>query len=115
MSQHLDPAQVVREIQGNFESLKTGVRDDISDIRADVDNLIGRAAAREMGPSGKVAVEDPAYTENFQAWFRRGQREAELQDANATGDRGKFRAAMSEGSDPDGGYTRSKWTNTCRI
>lgn len=105
MAQHLDPAQLVRDINNNFNDMRQNVRSDIAEIRQDVDNLIGQAAAREMGPGSSAnQPEDPEYTRNFQAWFRRGQRESEVQDANATGERAKIRAAMSEGSDPDGGY-----------
>lgn len=69
------------------------------------------AAARLGGAGGEVAPADPEYSALFASFVRDGSREHEdkLKAAHKTGPR----AAMTEGSNPDGGFTAPiEWDRT---
>lgn len=60
------------------------------------------------GPSPSAAFAalpvDPTYNTAFASFVRSGGQEDVVREANATGDRARIQAAMSTGSNPDGGY-----------
>lgn len=75
--------------------------DSMSSMQRSVDsNLIGSPGASAVTPM------DSDYSRAFANYFRKGDSSAEeeVRAANAVGDRAAIRAAMSVGSDSDGGY-----------
>ncbi|MFZ2996267.1 phage major capsid protein [Sphingobium sp.] len=72
------------------------------------------AAARALnGPGGNVEAVDTEYTASFNSYARSGAAEADLRAANKTGDRAAIQAALSEGTNSDGGYLApTEWDRT---
>ena len=69
-------------------------------------NALGRA----FGSGGSALPEDPDYSRNFAAYIGQGKNENYIAQANAAGTIQGVQAAMSVGTDSDGGYLApSEW------
>lgn len=80
----------------------------IDRLEAALDDQAVTLAAAKLGGSGVTGgpAPDPEYTTAFASYFRRGDDEAAVKAANQTGwRRDAINAAMSVGSNTDGGYT----------
>ncbi|MFG1341877.1 phage major capsid protein [Xanthobacter autotrophicus] len=75
-----------------------------------LDDIAAKEAARvNAGGGGAIRVADPEYTTAWGAFFREGDNEAQIKAMNKTGPR----AALSVGSNPDGGYLAPvEWDRT---
>jgi HK97 family phage major capsid protein len=99
------PAAVIAELQAGFEAFQARHDQALDQVQTAVDQISARIAAGQMQPgAGADPVPDRPYSTLFANWARRGHGEAELSDANAQGDRARIRAAMTTGSNGDGGY-----------
>ena len=101
--------QLVNQINATIEQIKTRNGARLDGLEETVQNLIEgmngieARACLNTGGSSIIPVE-PEYTSAFASYFRRGDGEDTLREANAIGERATIRAAMSVGSDSDGGY-----------
>lgn len=101
-----DPRRVLAELNAAFGTFRDRHRAEMDGVQAAVDDLNGRLAAVASGGlviGGGEPVDGP-YSAVFGEWFRSGHGEAELRAAHATGTRARILAAMSSGSDQNGGY-----------
>ncbi|MCP1200061.1 phage major capsid protein [Notoacmeibacter sp. MSK16QG-6] len=81
----------------------------ISDLQSSVDKLSIDLAAAQMGAGDGKQIDDPAFTEVFTKYFRTGKGEDEVEAQHKTGPR----AAMTRGTDADGGYLAPvEWDRT---
>jgi HK97 family phage major capsid protein len=80
----------------------------ITELERTLDTINAKIASDALN-GGKVVASDPDYTEKFSRYFQTGEGEADVKAAQRTGPR----AAMSEGSSADGGYTTPiEWDRT---
>ena len=98
-----DPVTVVRELQAAFEDFKKFNNGRVDGLQSALDEIALKAEmGRIGGPSAPQA--DAEYSNLFASYVRGGRAEHELRDLNATGERRAINAALSTGSNPDGGY-----------
>ena len=86
------------------------INDSLSTLETSLNEQATKAAAAALNGPGAAPV-DPEYSGLFASYMREGSRDQEekLKAAQKTG----VRAAMSEGSNPDGGYTTPiEWDRT---
>ena len=107
--------QLLAQISGAVGDLSTKLKARLSGCEETVQNLVDSMTSMQRSvdanligsPGASVILSaEPEYTSAFDSYFRKGDgsSEAELNAANAIGDRAAIRAAMSVGSDSDGGY-----------
>lgn len=107
--------QLLAQINGAVGDLSTKLKARLSGCEETIQNVLDGMNAMQrsidggmIGAPGASAIlpAEPEYTRAFDGYFRKGDgsSEAELSAANAIGDRAAIRAAMSVGSDSDGGY-----------
>lgn len=102
-----DPKAVLGQLTASFEQFKAKYDGQFDNVQTAFDDMNARLTAMQLNGGGTpstLAPADPEYTRTFASWMRKGQGEQELQTAHATGDRSIIRAAMSVGSNGDGGY-----------
>ena len=84
---------------------------EVTKLQKALDDVAVKLAAAEMGAGAKPvkSAEEQEYDKQFMAFFRHGDHERELRAAQKLGPR----AAMSVGSNPDGGYLAPvEWDRT---
>ncbi|MBO9510924.1 phage major capsid protein [Erythrobacter sp. A6_0] len=97
----------VRSLADRFDEFKATHNSRLDEIGAAVDALGLRSATEALGSNSVGGPPtDPEYSRTFASYFRSGASDVEsaLREANATGDRQTIQAAMSVGSNSDGGY-----------
>lgn len=99
-----DPKAMLAELVGAFGDFKLRYDGQLNDLIASVNDLSTAAALGRLGNPNAGGAADPDYTRTFASWFRKGNGEEELGQANAIGERAIVRAAMSVGTNSDGGY-----------
>ena len=101
-----DPRRILTELTGAFGAFQARHRAEMDGVQAAVDDVNTRLAAVGAGGHaiGGGAPADPSYSGVFASWFRNGNGEADLRNANGTGDRARLQAAMSSSSNSDGGF-----------
>lgn len=99
-----DPKTVLAKLIPAFETFKASYNDRVAALEGEVDSLAVKAAADILNGGGSLRPDDPEYTKTFAAYFRNGETEQELRGLNATGHRAQIHAAMSVGTNSDGGY-----------
>lgn len=113
-----DPAKILADLQKSWADMQAGLDEKIKakadvlidekvsrmnaavdDLQSAMDDLNKKLAAAQLGGGGKPGLtpDAAAYGEAFDVFFRRGDRESEL---NALA----VKASMTTTSDPDGGY-----------
>lgn len=105
------PEQLFMQVKGALGDLRQKHVNDISDVREHVDNLTTAMNAMQgqidggIKPSGgsMIAV-DADYTKTFASFIRKGDGEGKLSELQGAGDRAAIQAALSVGSDTNGGY-----------
>lgn len=109
----VDPKAILRDLTAGLEEFKALHKGELKNAQAAIDQMNMKLAALGMGSISSVLPSDPAYTESFGAYFRNGQGEHDLRQANASGERGRVQAAMSSGSNSDGGFLAPvEWDRT---
>lgn len=82
---------------------------EIAKLQKAIDDSAQQAAAGRLGGGAPAPGADPDYVRAFARWFRSGRGEDEVQSQQFQGPR----AAMSVGSNPDGGYLAPiEWDRT---
>lgn len=100
-----DPKAVLAKLGPAFETFKASYNDRVTALEGEIDSLAVKAAAGLLGGGGgSLRPEDPEYTKTFAAYFRNGESDQELRGLNASGHRAQIQAAMSVGTNSDGGY-----------
>lgn len=86
------------------------INDDVGKLQASFNDMTERLAASRLGgASAPGAGADPVYAQTFAKWFRGGRNDADVEAAQHQGPR----AAMSVGSNPDGGFLAPiEWDRT---
>ncbi|CAO4173697.1 Phage major capsid protein, HK97 family [Methylorubrum populi] len=109
-----DPRAVLANLTASFEAFKSDHNGRLGDMQAAYDEIRTKLAAIGLGGiAGGLQPEDPEYTRTFASYFREGASEGELRAANASGDRARVQAAMSSGSNGQGGYLAPvEWDRT---
>ncbi|HEY1605614.1 MAG TPA: phage major capsid protein [Allosphingosinicella sp.] len=81
----------------------------VTELQASLDAQAKQFAAARLGGGDVTPFQDPDYSKKFATYFRDGTGEAEIKAAQKTG----IRAALSEGSSANGGYTTPvEWDRT---
>lgn len=107
--------QLLAQINAAVGDLSTKLKARLSGCEETVQNLVDSMTSMQrsvdanlIGSPGASAITpvDSDYSRAFANYFRKGDSSAEeeVRAANAVGDRAAIRAAMSVGSDSDGGY-----------
>ena len=82
----------------------------VTDLETALTAINAKLVATTLNGNDKAHPKDPEYTGQFQAYMRDGAHEAEIKAAHRPG---APRAAMTEGSNADGGYTTPvEWDRT---
>jgi len=77
----------------------------IGDVIKEIDNFNAKLVLKDFSPSGSNDSDTPemkAFREDFKEWVIRGERETQVKEAYQ---HGGVMAAMTIGSNPDGGFT----------
>jgi HK97 family phage major capsid protein len=98
--------QLVGELVQAHQDFKAKHDERLDYIQASFDDLTRRVSGLAINGGGApdAIPSDPAYTRTFAQFVRTGQGEDEVRRANAEGERAQIRAAMTVGSNSDGGY-----------
>jgi predicted phage gp36 major capsid-like protein len=106
-----DPNALFNQLSGAVAGLRTNVENALNQDREQIANLAAAMDALQqqvggcIGPTnGVIGAPEPDYSRAFAAYARTGGNTDALAAANATGDRAQVHAAMSVGSNTDGGY-----------
>ena len=94
-------ADMIRQLSGAFADFKAQHQAEIRDIEA---SLVERIAVSGSSAPRDAMPTDPDYTRAFSSYFRKGDNEEPLREANASGQRLAIQNAMSVGTNSDGGY-----------
>ena len=97
-----DPNTVLGELQTAFEGFKAHHVSRVDAIEASLDKQAKEGAALSVNGGSKPI--DRKYSNTFATYFRRGDGEAELLEANKAGQRASIQNSMSVGTNSDGGF-----------
>jgi len=107
-----DPQALCEQIQATLRDNHNRTSTRLSGCEETITNLtnsLGEVQRQLNGSfsasnSAGIIPQEPEYTSLFATWTRRGDGEQRLSEFNAAGDRAAIQAAMSVGSDTNGGY-----------
>lgn len=104
----------LQKIEAKIDPLDTEKFDKISatvtDLETALNGINAKIAAAALDGAGAAQPADPEYSKQFASFVRDGAHEADLKAAHRPG---QPRAAMTEGSNADGGYTTPvEWDRT---
>lgn len=108
-AENRDPSALFAEINRAVTAMRSNIESELAQDRQQIENLAAALNTMQthigagIAPSGAAAAE-PEYTRAFASYARRGDNVDALQAANAIGERATVHAAMSVGSNTDGGY-----------
>lgn len=123
-----DPAKVLAELKSAFEAFKSEndaklngkadvlidekvdrINAAVGDLQAALEKIAAHQAAVQLGGGNQILGADAEYANLYASFFRTGSAEAEVRAKQFAG----VRAAMSVGSNPDGGYLAPvEWDRT---
>lgn len=127
-----DPKAMIEQFQAAFEAFKATnderlkakvddtvvndklgkINDTLSALETSLNDHAAKIASANLGGAGQPALADPEYSGLFASYVRDGGRDEE-EKLKAAHRAGTPRAAMSEGSNTDGGYTTPiEWDRT---
>lgn len=110
LAQAKDVNTLMAELQTAHTEFCNRVGGRIAAIEAALDDQALRAASPGLGGVGPI---EPEYTAAFASYARKGDGIETLKSANGLGDRATIHAAMSVGSNTDGGYLAPiEWDRT---
>lgn len=105
------PEALFAELQSAVTAMRSDVRGALNEDRERIENLTAalNSIQQQVGggitpTNGLLGAVEPDYTRAFASYTRTGDGMDALKAANATGDRAQVHAAMSVGSNTDGGY-----------
>lgn len=100
-----DPAKILAQINAAVTDMRSNTDARIEAIEAALNSSLEAQAGRALGGvGGTVGPVDSEYTSAFASYFRTGRDEEAVRLANNSGDRAKINAALTEGTDSQGGY-----------
>ena len=106
-----DPQELFRQINATLDQLKARNGARLDGVEETVTNLSNSLTAMQrqydggFAPVGNsILPVDSQYSNTFASYFRRGDSEDALRQANATGERATVQAALSVGTNSDGGF-----------
>lgn len=99
-----NPATLLAELNTAFADFKAKQDERMSAIENAVDGAFERSAFDRIGHAGDDLAIDGSYSTTFASYFRKGDQETALREANNQGDRKAIQASMSVGTNSDGGY-----------
>lgn len=103
------PDQIAAQIRATLGDMNTNIRARIDGVEETVQNVIGILNGMEgiAGPANTgsaIIPVDSEYTRLFASFVRRGDGEAQITEMQGAGERAAIQAALSVGSDTNGGY-----------
>lgn len=103
------PDQIAAQIRATLGDMNTNIRARIDGVEETVQNVIGILNGMEgiTGPANTgsaIIPVDSEYTRLFASFVRRGDGEAQITEMQGAGERAAIQAALSVGSDTNGGY-----------
>lgn len=106
-----NPQELFQQINATLRELRAKQESGIGDVREHVTNLENSLSAMQrqlnggiVNTSATVIPADPDYTRAFASFVRKGDGEQHLSELQGAGERAAIHAALSVGSDTDGGY-----------
>lgn len=107
-----DTDETVRQINATLQQFRERHTARLDGVEETVGNLHGSVAAMQRQIEGgfsnhvgsAILPVDADYTRTFASYFRRGDGDQSLREANAIGERAAIHAAMSVGDNSSGGY-----------
>ena len=106
-----DPRSLFNDLSRAVAGLRSNIENEIAADRRDIENLSSALEAIQQQVGGGITPTDgfigamePDYTRAFASYARTGDGVDALKAANAAGDRATVHAAMSVGSNTDGGF-----------
>lgn len=99
-----DPRTLLTELNGAFTDFRQRNDARLDGIEAALDEQSVRSAAHDMNGRGFHLPVDRNYSDAFAGYFRKGDNEQDLKQANAIGYRATVHAAMSVNDPSSGGY-----------
>lgn len=99
-----DPKALIGQLNNAFKDFKADHYGRLESLENSIEDLYLRNASERLGGSGGEIAGDPEYSQVFASYFKRGDAEGEVKRLNGEGWRANVQAAMSVGTDSDGGY-----------
>lgn len=104
-----DQSAILNQLTGAVSAMRSNVESALAEDRAQIANIASALDAIQQQVGGGIVPEngtiiEPDYTRAFASYTRTGGGLDALKQANATGDRAQVHAAMSVGSNTDGGF-----------
>lgn len=106
-----DPAALFNQIQATLGEMGTrfrarldGAEETISNLTASMSAMQQQANSGFSNSNSTIVPVDREYTDAYASFLRTGDEEARLRAANSSGQRAAIHAAMSSGSDSNGGF-----------
>lgn len=101
-----NPAQIVSQLNDAFSDFRARNDARLRSIEDALDETVEKMGFARLNGNTNGLPADPDYTQTFASYFRKGDggAEGDLSRANAVGERATIQAAMSVGTNSDGGY-----------
>lgn len=99
-----EAAELMRKISASVQDFKAGALSRIDNLEAAFDAQMVRNSGAAIGMGERGLPVDREYSGIFASYMRNGGSEEDLRKANADGYRAQIQAAMSVGTNSDGGY-----------
>ena len=104
--------QLFNQINATLGDMRTRLQARLQGCEETVQNLTDSMSAMERSinagaitpQGGAIVADDPEYTRTFASFLRSGQGEEQLRELQGQGSRASIQAALSVGSDQNGGY-----------
>lgn len=99
-----DPVSLITQLNGAFNEFKDKHISRIDGLEAALEQNMAQNATQRLSGGSDGMPRDPEYSGAFASYFRKGDNEHSLREANASGERLAIQNAMSVGTNSDGGY-----------
>ncbi|QNE05419.1 phage major capsid protein [Croceicoccus marinus] len=110
------PTAMLAQINTAVQDMRESQNARIDAIEAAIDKQTMQEAGRLLGGGAMHTPADREYSSAFASYFRKGEHESDLRKANSEGERATIQAAMSVGTNSDGGYLAPvEWDRQVRM
>lgn len=107
--------EVLEEINAGVVQMKSNHEDRLNSMETFLDSVAKNMQLNGI-TAGTIHKDDPEYSAVFASYFKSGSNEDAVREANATGDRKMVNAALTTGTDSDGGYLAPiEWDRRIRL
>ena len=101
----VDATTLIGQIGAAVTEMKTDLTGRLVAVESAFNTQAAQIAGHRLnGGGGGFRSDDPEYSKLFASYFRNGSDESAVRDAQRLGNRSQIQAAMSVGSNTDGGY-----------